>query len=97
MLTKTQIKRIQKSMKNKTEEEIKISKSQIDNGLSIGKGLQVDKSRQRRSIPIYLPKTLPTIPIRDGAKKKLCIIRICHLLLYMNHGRLWPKKKSTWV
>ena len=42
---------MQKAMKYQTGSDIKISKSQIKNIVSIGKGLQIDKSRQRRSIP----------------------------------------------
>ena len=53
-------------MKNKTGADIKISKPQIKNIVSIGKGLHVDKARLRRSIPIYVPKKVPTIPFRGG-------------------------------
>ena len=48
-----------KAMRTKTRADIK---KYI---VSIGKGLQVDKSRQRRSVPIYVRKKLP-IPFRGG-------------------------------
>ena len=66
IFTKTQIKRIQKAMKNETGSDIKKYRNHRSKIISIGKGLQVDKSRNKRSFPIYVPKKLPTIPFRGG-------------------------------